>query len=100
MKTFEIEYHNETVRVSAEDNYKLSYSDGRWLVLEKRSDDTGTVSIFNDSTSYGATSVWAIQSKSEGPDWVNREQLQVIGELLVRKEKEAEQAGTESANRA
>lgn len=90
MKTFEIEYHNEVIRVSAADGYKLSYPDGRWLILEKRSDDTGIVSIFNDNTSYGATSVWAVKSKSEGPDWVNREQLQVIGELVVRKEMELE----------
>jgi hypothetical protein len=90
MKTFEIEYHDEVIRVSVEDNYKLSYPDGRWLILKKRSDDTGVVSSFNDNTSYSTASVWAVESKSEGPDWVNREQLQVIGELVVRKELELE----------
>ena len=90
MKTFEIEYHDEVIRVSAEDNYKLSYPDGRWLILGRRSDDTGVVSTFNDNTNYGTTSLWALESKSEGPDWVNREQLQVIGELVVRKEMDLE----------
>ena len=90
MKTFEIEYHNETIRVAAEGNYKLSYPDGRWLILGKQLDDTGTVSIFNDNINYGAASVWTIQDKSEGPDWVNKEQAQVIGELVLRKEMSVE----------
>jgi hypothetical protein len=75
MKTFEIEYHDEIIRVLAEDNYTLSYPDGRWLILEKKSDDAP---------------VWLVKNKSKGPDWMNREQAQVIGELLHRKEMELE----------
>jgi len=90
MKTFEIEYHNETIRVTAEGNYKLSYPDGRWLILGKQMDDTGTVSIFNDNINYDVAPVWTIQDKSEGPDWVNKEQAQVIGELVLRKEMSVE----------
>jgi len=97
MKTFEIEYHSESVRVSADENYKLSYPDGRWMIIEQRSDDTGVVSTFNDNTRYGANSVWVVESKSEGPDWVNREQLQVIGELVVRKEMELENSASARA---
>ena len=92
MKAFDIEYHNQQIQVSGEQNYKLTYPDGRWLVIEKQSGDTGTVSIFNDNAKYGTTSMWVVQSKSEGPDWVNREQLQVIGELVVRKAAENENA--------
>jgi len=100
MKAFDIEYHDQRIQVNAENNYKLTYPDDRWLVIEKQSGDTGTVSIFNDNTNYGTTSMWVIQSKSEGPDWVNREQLQVIGELVVRKEKELENENALSASRA
>lgn len=100
MKAFDIEYHDERIKVSGDDNYRLTYPDGRWLVLEKQAGDTGTVSIFNDNTNYGTISMWVIQSKSEGPDWVNREQLQVIGELVVRKGKEAERENYASASRA
>src|SRR3954470_9743356 len=100
MKAFDIEYHNERITVSGEDNYKLTYPDGRWLVIEKQAGDTGTVSIFNDNTNYGTVSIWVIRSKSEGPDWVNREQLQVIGELVLRKEKEAEGENYLAASRA
>ena len=90
MKTFEIEYHNEIIRVAADGNYKLSYPDGRWLILEKQLDETGTVSIFNDNINYDVAPVWTIQDKSEGPDWVNKEQAQVIGELALRKEMSVE----------
>ncbi len=97
MKAFDIEYHNEVIQVSAGNHYKLSYPDDRWLVIQKQTGDTGTVSLFNDNTNYATTSMWVVQSKSEGPDWINREQLQVIGELVVRKEKEAEHDNTVAA---
>lgn len=89
MKTFEIEYHGETITITPGDGYKLSYADGRWLTIKQQSDDTGVVSIFNDNIDYRTAAVWVIDKKSEGPDWMNREQLQVIGELVSRKEKEA-----------
>jgi hypothetical protein len=72
------------------EKYRLSYDDGRWLVMDKRPDDTKTVATFNANISYSTATVWAVESKSEGPDWVNTEQLQVIGELIARKEQELE----------
>ena len=99
METLSIEYHNELIMVAPAgiesiEKYKLSYNDGRWLIMHKRPDDTKTVATFNANISYSTATVWAVESKSEGPDWVNAEQLQVIGEIIERKSKEAE------ANRA
>ena len=95
MEKFSIEYHNELIRIAAHgiesvEKYRLSYDDGRWLIMDKRPDDTKTVATFNANISYSTASVWAVESKSEGPDWVNTEQLQVIGELITRKEQELE----------
>lgn len=93
MRSFSLSFHNENIRIEAVDNvsnkqYQLRYADGRWLVMGKRPDDTKTVATYNENISYSTASVWAIESKSEEPDWINMEQLQVIGELIQRKEKE------------
>jgi len=95
MEKFSIEYHNELIRIASHgiesvEKYRLSYDDGRWLIMDKRPDDTKTVATFNANISYSTATVWAVESKSEGPDWVNTEQLQVIGELITRKEQELE----------
>ena len=95
MEKFSIEYHNELIRITAPETesvekYRLSYDDGRWLMMSKRPDDTKTVATFNANISYSTATVWTVESKSEGPDWVNTEQLQVIGELIARKEQELE----------
>ena len=95
MEKFSIEYHNEPISIEPTgiapiEKYRLTYGDGRWLVMDKRPDDTKTVATFNANISYSTASVWAVESKSEGPDWINTEQLQVIGELIARKEQELE----------
>ncbi len=97
MEKLSIEYHNELISVTpvgleSADKYQLTYQDGRWLVMEKRPDDTKTVATFNANISYSTATVWAIESKSEGPDWINAEQLQVIGEIIARKSNELEHA--------
>lgn len=104
MKTFSIDYHREHITIEfigmeSLEKYKLMYEDGRWLIMDKRPDDTKTVATFNDNISYSTASVWAVESKSEGPDWINREQLQVIGEIISNKQKELEHSA-EQANRA
>ena len=93
MKHFNVEYHNDNIQVSpveglANEQYRLDYPDGRWLIMGKRPDDTKTVATYNENISYSTATVWAIESKAGGPDWVNTEQLQVIGELIARKEQE------------
>jgi len=97
MEKFSIEYHNELISVTplgieSIEKYRLSYQDGRWLIMDKRPDDTKTVATFNANISYSTATVWAIESKSEGPDWINTEQLQVIGEIIARKAQEHENA--------
>lgn len=97
MENFSIDYHNEHISVSdmhieSLEKFRLSYPDGRWLVMEKRPDDSKTVATFNANISYSTATVWAIESKSEGPDWINAEQLQVIGEIIARKAQEHERA--------
>ena len=93
MKSFSIEYHNELISIepveaASNEQYRLNYNEGRWLVMGKRPDDTKTVATYNENISYSTATVWAVENKSEGPDWINPEQLQVIGELVTRKEKE------------
>ena len=93
MKEFSIDYHREHINIEfigieGLEKYRLSYDDGRWLVMDKRPDDTKTVATYNDNISYSTASVWAIESKSQGPDWINREQLQVIGEIISNKQKD------------
>ncbi|MFT3937161.1 MAG: hypothetical protein QM726_26350 [Chitinophagaceae bacterium] len=87
MSSFSIMYHHEPIAVKpvdagATETYHLQYKDGRWLLIEKRPDDSKTVATFNDNISYSTSFVWTIAEKSEGPDWVNTEQLQVIAELI------------------
>lgn len=102
MKTFNIEYHNELISIEpidseTNDKYRLGYQDGRWLVMDKRPDDTKTVATFNANISYSTATVWAIEEKSEGPDWINTEQLQVIGEIIARKAQEHESSRANAA---
>ena len=104
MKTFNIEYHNEQIRIEpieadseSSEKYRLDYNDGRWLVMDKRPDDTKTVATFNANISYSTATVWAIEKKSEGPDWINAEQLQVIGEMISRKQQEFERTNANAA---
>ncbi|HTL08641.1 MAG TPA: hypothetical protein VL307_10305 [Chitinophagaceae bacterium] len=93
MEQFSIEYHNQVIRISpiegeSTDRYKLTYQDDRWLIIDKKPEESKTVATFNASVSYSTATVWAIEQKSEGPDWVNTEQLQVIGEIITRKAQE------------
>jgi hypothetical protein len=93
MNRFNIEYHHDQISIepvneTSNEQYRLSYHDGRWLVMGKRPDDTKTVATFNDNISYSTATVWAIEQKSEGPDWINMEQLQVIGEMIQRRAQE------------
>ena len=97
MENFSIEYHNELIRVESigmetTEKYRLTYEDGRWLTMDKRPDDTKTVATFNANVSYSTATVWVVESKSEGPDWINMEQLQVVGEIITRKAHELENA--------
>ena len=97
MENFSIEYHNELIRVESigmdlTEKYQLEYEDGRWLTIGKRPDDTKTVATFNANISYSTATVWVIEGKSEGPDWINMEQLQVVGEIITRKAHELENA--------
>lgn len=104
MKTFSIEYHNELIRIEpieadseSNEKYKLTYPDDRWLIMDKRPDDTKTVATFNANISYSTATVWAIENKSEGPDWINTEQLQVIGEMIARRQQELERTNANAA---
>jgi hypothetical protein len=102
MNTFSIDYHNdqimiESINETSNEQYHLSYRDGRWLVMGKRPDDTKTVATYNDNISYSTATVWAIEKKSEGPDWINMEQLQVIGELISRRAQENHRAAAADA---
>jgi len=104
MEPLSIEYHNQAIKVSpiegeSTDKYKLTYQDGRWLIMDKKPDDSKTVATFNANISYSTATVWAIEDKSEGPDWVNTEQLQVIGEIITRKAQELQHT-TEHATHA
>ena len=93
MKTFNIEYHHDIITITPmeselNDKYRLDYTDGRWMIIDKRPDDTKTVATFNANISYSTATVWVAENKSEGPDWLNSEQLQVIAEIMLRKEQE------------
>jgi hypothetical protein len=90
MRTFNIIYQDETVQVQTGNHYRLQFPDGRWLVIEKYPDDTSTTAVENANISYSYRFIWVIEEPTGHPDWINDEQLQVIGELVLRKEQALE----------
>lgn len=83
---FDIVYHDQTINVTAGRHYRLNFPDGRWLALGRYPDDTQTTSVENANISYSLAFVWVVEDKSAGPEWLNNEQVQVLGELVKRKE--------------
>lgn len=76
------------VQSPAEDEqqrFHLTFPGDRWLIMSQHPDDMKTVATYNDNISYSTGTVWAIDEQSEGPDWINTEQLQVLGEIVLRR---------------
>ncbi|MEO6314383.1 MAG: hypothetical protein ABIU63_09735 [Chitinophagaceae bacterium] len=87
-KKFTVVYHNEKIDVQAGEHYRLTWPDGRWLVMDCKDDYSKTPASSDAEARQVISCIWVIETSSGGPDWVNREQLQVIGELLKRREQE------------
>lgn len=85
---FEIVYRNQVIKVVPGKSYRLIFPDGRWLLIGRYPDDTHTTAVDNANISYSTAFVWVIEDKTGGPDWLNPEQVQVLGELIHRKETE------------
>lgn len=88
MKHFSIVYHNDTIKVETGNSYKLIFPDDRWLIMDCKEDYSKTIASSDADTRQQIPSEWVITSTSGGPDWLNREQLQVLGELVNRKVQE------------
>jgi hypothetical protein len=89
---FEIMYHDEVISVNSRNNYRLSFPGNRWLTIHCYPDDTQTTPVENANISYSLASVWVVEEKSPGPDFLTNEEVQVIGELIKRKEIELNNA--------
>ncbi|MEP6746313.1 MAG: hypothetical protein ABJB86_01235 [Bacteroidota bacterium] len=87
-KDFEICYHDQVVTIHAGDNYRLTFPDGRWVLIHCYPDDTQTTSVDNANISYSLASVWVIEDKAPGAGFLTTEEIQVVGELIKRKEAE------------
>jgi hypothetical protein len=90
MKNFSIAYHNDSIKVEAGDSYRLVFPDGRWLIMDFKEDYSKTVASSDADIRQHTPTQWVITSTSGGPDWINRAQLQVMGELINRKVREPE----------
>jgi hypothetical protein len=90
MKNFSVVYHNNSIKVETVDGYRLVFPDDRWLIMDLKEDFSKTVASSDADTRQQTPTQWVITSTSGGPDWINREQLQVIGELISRKVQEPE----------
>lgn len=91
MKNFSVAYHNDTIRVEGDEQYRLTFPDDRWLDVKLQADYSRVVASSDSDTRQTAPEEWVILSTSGGPDWINREQIQVIGELISRKEEAAKE---------
>ncbi|MEP6749130.1 MAG: hypothetical protein ABJB86_15460 [Bacteroidota bacterium] len=89
-KKFTVEYHNESIRIEKGSHYRLTWHDGRWLTIECKDDYSKTQASSDEGVRQIIPSKWTVIETSGGPDWINREQLQVVGELILRKEPEAD----------
>jgi hypothetical protein len=89
-KNLTLEYHNNAITVESGENYRLTWPDGRWLIMNCQEDYSKTQASTDADTRHIIPCQWTVESTSGGPDWINREQLQVVGELIGRKEKEQE----------
>ena len=87
-KNFSIEYHNDSIKVESNGGYRLTWPDKRWLLIKCLEDYSKTQASTDEATRQITPCQWTIESTSGGPDWINREQLQVVGELINRKEQE------------
>jgi len=92
MKKFTVHYLNQAIEVERRDDYQLRFPDGPQMTIQKYPDDTQTTPVENGNISYSTAFVWVVENKSPGPIWLNNEQLQVLGELIKRKEQELENA--------
>jgi hypothetical protein len=90
MKHFSIGYHNDNIKVETGDDYRLIFPDGRWLVMDLKEDFSKTIASSDPDIRQHTPTHWVITSTSGGPEWINREQLQVMGELISRKVQEPE----------
>jgi hypothetical protein len=88
---FDIVYQDQVIKVTPDSHYRLTFPDGRWLLVGRHPDDTRTTSVENANISYSMAFVWVVEDASAGPNWLNHEQVQVIGELIKRKETELEE---------
>lgn len=84
MKHFTIEFHSQAIQVEQNGEIKLIFPDGRWLTMEKREDYSQTVASSDEDSRQSIPTHWAVLRTSGKPDWVNREQVQVLGELVTR----------------
>jgi hypothetical protein len=91
-KNFTVEYHNNSIKVEIGDNHRLTWPDGRWLLMNCQEDYSKTQASTDADTRQIAPYQWVVDSTSGGPDWINREQLQVVGELISRKEQESDRS--------
>jgi hypothetical protein len=87
-KKIPVEYHNERIIAETGENYRLTWPDGRWLIMEYKEDHSKTMASSDADSRHITPSLWMVDSTSGGPAWINREQLQVLGELIKRKEQE------------
>ncbi len=90
MKKFSISYHNESIAVEQDEHFRLIFPGNRWLTIKNQEDFSKTIASSDEATRQNIPSEWVVVSTSGGPDWVNREQLQVLGELINRKAAEQE----------
>jgi hypothetical protein len=88
---FEITYNGQVIKIQSGNTYGVHFPDGRWLSVNRYPDDTKTVPVENENISYSLAFVWVVEDKSPGPGWLSNEQVQVIGELIRRKEIELDE---------
>jgi hypothetical protein len=88
MNTHTLNFHSKTILAEriekgTSEMYKLSWPDGRHLVMEQQDEirTESTTGVFERETN---NTRWVIVYDDGGPAWVNTEQLQVIGELVTR----------------
>ena len=75
-----------TLRLLLAENgeYKLTFPDGRWITMEQKEDFSQTVASSDEDSRQNIPTHWIVLRTSGKPDWVNREQVQVLGELVIR----------------
>jgi len=88
MEKFRIYYQGQAIEVEKDTHYRLYFPDGSQLLMRQYPDDTSTTPVENYNISYSNSLIWAIEDKTEAPAWIDYKQLQVLGDLLKRKEED------------